>query len=213
MQPFKLHRGIVAPLDRANVDTDQIIPKQFLKSIKRTGFGESLFFDWRYDAKGEPDPEFVLNADRFVDASILLARNNFGCGSSREHAVWAVMQDGYKVVIAPSRGVGKEYIPGFADIFRNNAVKNGLLTVELTESQVDEIFAVVGCQGKAEATVDLVEQVVVLHTDKPKKYPFEIDPASKDTLLRGLDEISLTLDHNTAIAAFEKSHDTQMISS
>src|SRR3989338_9815237 len=131
MQSFKSHRGKLATLDRSNVDTDQIIPKQFLKSIKRTGFGESLFFDWRYLPDGKPDPNFELNAPRFKNASILGVRNNFGCGSSREHAVWAIQQYGFHVVVAPRRDQGGVRVPAFADIFRSNCGKNGLLTIEL----------------------------------------------------------------------------------
>ena len=131
MKAFENFRGVILPLDRANVDTDAIIPKQFLKSIARTGFGESLFYDWRYLPGGKNNPEFVLNLEEYQNATILVARNNFGCGSSREHAVWAICQYGFRVVIAPWSGQGKNRIPGFADIFRNNSVKNGLLTVEL----------------------------------------------------------------------------------
>ena len=158
MEAFKTHRGIVATLDRANVDTDQVIPKQFLKSIKRTGFGEALFFDWRYLSDGSPDPKFELNAPHLKGASILVARNNFGCGSSREHAVWAVVQYGFKVVIAPYAQRGGAKVPGFADIFRNNAVKNGLLTVELAEAEVEEIFQMAGRFKGLQATIDLDEQ-------------------------------------------------------
>ncbi len=210
MKPFKSHRGRVATLDRANVDTDQIIPKQFLKSIQRTGFGVSLFFDWRYDEKGDPDPAFELNAERFKGASVLVARNNFGCGSSREHAVWAVMQYGFQAVIAPSRGEGDERIPGFADIFRNNSGKCGLLAVELQEAEVDAIFDCVQRFPGLELTVDLEEQRVVLHMDEEESFHFEIDPAVKDTLIRGLDDIAMTLEHSDRIAAFESSHETQL---
>lgn len=210
MKPFETHRGIVATMDRANVDTDQIIPKQFLKSIKRTGFGESLFFDWRYNDLGDPDPEFELNAERFQGATILVVRNNFGCGSSREHAVWALTQYGFVAVIAPMKGEGEQSIPGFADIFRNNAVKNGLLTVELSEPEVDAIFGWVDRFPGLEATINLEEQRVVLHLDEEEAFHFEVDPAVKDTLIRGLDDISMTLDHADAIAAFEAHHDTQL---
>lgn len=211
MEPFKTHRGIVATLDRANVDTDQIIPKQFLKSIKRTGFGESLFFDWRYGPDGKPDPDFELNQERFKGRSILVVRNNFGCGSSREHAVWAIAQDGYKVVIAPSRGEGERRIPGFADIFRNNSVKNGLLTVELTESEVQAIFDAVARFEGLEATVDLDEQRVVLHLDEEESFHFDMDPGVKEHLSRGLDEIALTLEYHSDIDAFERTHNAQMV--
>lgn len=210
MEPFKVERGIVAALDRANVDTDQIIPKQFLKSIKRTGFGESLFFDWRYLPSGAPDPGFSLNAERFRGASILVVRNNFGCGSSREHAVWAVVQAGYRVVIAPTVERADVAVPAFADIFASNSVKNGLLTVTLTEPEVEEIFQTVArCPG-LEASVDLEEQKVVLHAGEEMTFHFEFPSAAKDQLLRGLDEIAMALEHDAAITVFEASHDAQM---
>lgn len=210
MQPFKTHRGIVAPLDRANVDTDAIIPKQFLKSIKRTGFGESLFFDWRYLPDGKPDPAFALNASHLKGASILVARNNFGCGSSREHAVWAVAQYGFKVVIAPWVMRNGARVQGFADIFKNNCVKNGLLTVELAEAEVEEIFQMANRFKGMEATVNLDEQRITLNVEEEISFHFEIDPGVKEHLLRGLDEIGLTLEHEAAIKAFESKHDTQM---
>jgi len=211
MQSFKTHRGVVATLRRANVDTDQIIPKQFLKSIKRTGFGPNLFFDWRYLADGRtPNPNFELNQPRFKDASILVTGNNFGCGSSREHAVWAIMQDGYKAVIAPERGEGDDRVPAFADIFRNNAVKNGLLTVELKEPEVDRIFDLVERFPGLEATVNLDEQRVVLHLDEEVAFHFEIEPGVKEHLQRGLDEVALTLAHLPDIERFESIHTVQM---
>ncbi len=210
MEPFQSHKGIVATLDRANVDTDQIIPKQFLKSIKRTGFGENLFFDWRYGEDGKPDPGFELNQEHFKGASILVTRNNFGCGSSREHAVWAVIQYGFKAVIAPWQDRNGSRVPGFADIFHNNSVKNGLLTIELSESEVDEIFRMVDRFKRIEATVDLDEQRVVLHLDEEISFHFEIDPVIKDHLQRGLDDIALTLEHEPDITEFEKRHDTQI---
>lgn len=210
MEPFSTHRGLVAILDRANVDTDAIIPKQFLKSIKRTGFGESLFFDWRYLPNGEPDPNFVLNQPRYKGASILVVRNNFGCGSSREHAVWAVMQYGFRAVIAPRQEIGGAMVPGFADIFRNNAVKNGLLTVELTADEVDLIFNMVERNPGLEATIDLDEQRVVLHLPEEIAFHFDIDPVVKTHLRHGLDEIALTLEHEADIAAFEARHNVQM---
>ncbi len=205
MQPFRSHRGIVALLDRANVDTDQIIPKQFLKSIARTGFGKSLFFDWRYLEDGaSPNPEFSLNAPRYAGASVLVTRNNFGCGSSREHAVWAISQYGFKAVIAPWEDRNGVRVPGFADIFRNNSVKNGLLTIELSADEVQQIFDWTERQVGLEATIDLEEQRVVLHLDEAEEaFPFEIDPAVKDHLVRGLDDIALTLEHADAIAAYE----------
>ena len=193
MTPFSNHRGVIATLDRANVDTDQIIPKQFLKSIARTGFGEHLFHDWR------AEPSFELNATRFQGASILVARTNFGCGSSREHAVWAIQQAGFQVVIAPR----------FADIFKNNSVKNGLLTVELSEPEVEEIFQMVGRYAGLEATVELEHQRVVLHLPEEMAFHFPIDPSVKDHLIRGLDEIGLTLTQEEAIRAFEQRHDAQ----
>jgi 3-isopropylmalate/(R)-2-methylmalate dehydratase small subunit len=211
MQPFTVHRGLVATLDRANVDTDQIIPKQFLKSIRRTGFGEALFFDWRYLPNGQPNPDFELNQPRFKGASILVTRNNFGCGSSREHAVWAVMQYGFRVVIAPWVERDGVRVPGFADIFRNNSRQNGLLTIELAEAEVEEIFKAVGRQPGLEATIDLPAQRIVLHlSGKERVFSFEIDAGVKEHLVRGLDEIGLTLQMLDRIEAFEKSHDAQM---
>lgn len=199
-------------LDRANVDTDQIIPKQFLKSIARTGFGVSLFFDWRYLADGSPNPEFELNQSRFTNASILVTRNNFGCGSSREHAVWAVDQYGLRVIIAPRVERGDSTIPGFADIFRNNCMKNGLLTIELSDADVDAIFQKMNKQTIAvEATVDLEKQIVrISFPQEEAKIRFEIEPGVKDYLIKGLDSIGLTLTHEADISAFEKSHNTQL---
>ncbi len=212
MEPFTTHRGIVATLDRANVDTDQIIPKQFLKSIQRTGFGKSLFFDWRYGDDGQPNPEFELNQPQFSGASILVTRNNFGCGSSREHAVWAVAQYGFRTVIAPWQDRDGTRVPGFADIFRNNCVKNGVLTVELSEPEVDEIFKMVDRFAGLEATVDLEEQRVVLHPDEEMAFHFDVDPVVKNHLIRGLDDIALTLEYEKDITAFEVSHNTQLAS-
>lgn len=205
MQPFRSHRGIVALLDRANVDTDQIIPKQFLKSIARTGFGKSLFFDWRYAEDGAtPNPQFSLNAARFEGASVLVTRNNFGCGSSREHAVWAINQYGFKAVIAPWEERNGVRVPGFADIFRNNSVKNGLLTIELSAAEVQQIFDWTERQSGLEATIDLEEQRVVLHLDEAEEaFPFDIDLTVKDHLVRGLDDIALTLAYADAITAYE----------
>ena len=200
MEPFKSHRGIIATLDRANVDTDQIIPKQFLKSIKRTCFGESLFFDWRYLADGKPDPGFELNAPRFKGAPILVTRGNFGCGSSREHAVWAIHQYGFRAVIAAS----------FADIFRNNSGKNGLLTLTLKETEIEEIFQMAGRNAGLEATVDLDEQRVTLHLDEEISFHFDIDATVKEHLIHGLDAIGLTLKREKEIAAFEQKHDAQL---
>lgn len=210
MQAFQTHRGIVATLDRANVDTDQIIPKQFLKSIQRTGFGESLFFDWRYGDDGKPNPDFELNDPKLAGASILVTRNNFGCGSSREHAVWAVAQYGFRVVIAPWQDRNGGRVPGFADIFRNNCVKNGILTIELSEPEVDTLFEQVDRFKGVNATIDLEEQRVVLHVDEEIAFHFDIDPVVKDHLIRGLDDIALTLEYADAISAFEAEHDTQI---
>ena len=209
MKAFKSHRGIIATLDRANVDTDQIIPKQFLKSIARTGFGKHLFHDWRYLSDGAPNPDFELNAPRVKGASILVARNNFGCGSSREHAVWAIQQDGFAVVIAPWSQRGATRVPAFADIFHNNSAKNALLTVELSEAEVEEIVQMVGRFPGLEATVDLDRQRVTLHTAEEISFHFEIDAAVKERLIHGLDDIGLTLTHEAKIRAFEGRHDSQ----
>ncbi len=208
MEPFNTHRGIVATLDRANVDTDQIIPKQFLKSIKRTGFGPSLFFDWRYDDRANPDPDFELNALRFEGKSILVTRNNFGCGSSREHAVWALAQDGYRVVVAPAQGEGDARVPGFADIFRNNCGKNGLVTIELTEAEVEEIFQLVAANEGLEATVDLPAQTITFLADENRVYGYAFDAAIKESMVKGLDDIAQTLEHVADVSAFELTHDT-----
>jgi 3-isopropylmalate/(R)-2-methylmalate dehydratase small subunit len=200
MDKFTLHTGLVAPMDRENVDTDAIIPKQFLKSIKRTGFGPNLFDEWRYLDHGEPgqdpasrkpNPDFVLNQPRYAGASVLIARQNFGCGSSREHAPWALQQYGFRAILAPS----------FADIFFNNCFKNGLLPIVLPESAIarlfDEVYAFPGYQ----LTVDLPRQVVV----KPDgaELPFDIEPFRKECLIGGLDEIGLTLQHSEKIRAYE----------
>ena len=206
LKPFKSHRGLLAPLDRANVDTDAIIPKQFLKSIARTGFGPQLFFDWRYLPDGKPNPDFVLNKPRYKGASVLVARNNFGCGSSREHAVWAILQDGWQVVVAPRR----EAIPGFADIFRNNSFKNALLTIELSEAEVDKIFEMVERYPGLEATADVDEQRLVLHLPEEISFHFNIDPAIKERLVHGLDDIGLTLKSASAIDAYESKNHAQM---
>ena len=208
MTPFTTHRGIVATLNRANVDTDAIIPKQFLKSIKRTGYGPSAFFDWRYMADGQPDPGFELNQPRFAGRSILVTRNNFGCGSSREHAVWALAQDGYRVIIAPWVARDGKRLPGFADIFRSNTTKNGLLAIELPEAAVDAIFAMVADHAGLEASVDLASQQFTLHGPEPVVFSFDIDASAKDQLLKGLDGIDLTLAHADAIDRFERDHET-----
>lgn len=210
MDAFKTHQGFAVPLDRANVDTDAIIPKQFLKSIARTGFGESLFFDWRYLENGKPNPEFILNRPEYKNATILVAKNNFGCGSSREHAVWAIQQYGFRAVIAPSKGEGDSRIPAFADIFRNNSLKNSLLTIELSESEVEEIFSAVQKTPAAKLTVDLDQQIVILESQGSTTYRFQIDPAIKHRMLNGLDDIGITLQENTSIDAFEQKHHSQL---
>jgi 3-isopropylmalate/(R)-2-methylmalate dehydratase small subunit len=201
MQPFRIHTGLVAPLDRANVDTDAIIPKQFLKSIKRTGFGPNLFDEWRYLDHGEPgmdhakrprNPKFVLNEARYEGASILLARRNFGCGSSREHAPWALHDHGFRALIAPS----------YADIFHNNCYKNGLLPIVLRESEVDRLFADTFAFPGFKLTIDLTRQVVST-PDGSVAFGFEVEPYRKHRLLNGLDDIGLTLEHADAIRAFE----------
>jgi 3-isopropylmalate/(R)-2-methylmalate dehydratase small subunit len=200
MQAFTVHKGLVAPMDRANVDTDAIIPKQFLKSIKRSGFGPNLFDEWRYVDKGEPgqdvrtrkpNPDFVLNQPRYQGASVLLARQNFGCGSSREHAPWALDQYGFRAIIAPS----------YADIFFNNCFKNGLLPIQLTEAQVAQLFDEVAAFPGYQLTIDLPRQVVV----KPDgvELPFEVQGFRKYCLTNGFDDIGLTLRHADKIRAFE----------
>lgn len=200
MQAFTTHTGLAAPLDKANVDTDQIIPKQYLKSIYRTGFGPTLFDDWRYLDPGEPgtdhstrrvNPDFVLNEARYQGASVLLARQNFGCGSSREHAPWALMEYGFRAIIAPS----------YADIFYNNSFKNGLLPVILPADQVDQLFAFVEGNEGAQITVDL-EGMQVRAGDMA--FGFELDEFRRECLLKGLDEIGLTLEHADAIRAYEQ---------
>jgi len=195
LKPFTTHTGIVATLNRANVDTDAIIPKQFLKSIKRTGYGPSAFFDWRYYADGAPDMSFELNQPRFEGRSILVTRNNFGCGSSREHAVWALFQDGYRVIIAPWKETDGKRLPAFADIFRINATKNGLLVIELSEDQVDQIFELVQAHSGLQATVDLVKQQVAFQGTEPKVFDFDIEAGAKKQLLEGLDDIDQTLQY------------------
>ncbi len=191
MQPFTTHTGLVAPLDRVNVDTDQIIPKQFLKTIKRTGLREGLFYDWRRKRDGTPDPDFFLNQPRYQGATILLTRDNFGCGSSREHAPWALLDQGFRCVIAPS----------FADIFYNNCFQNGILPVVLKPDDVQALFQAVLVQPGYQVTVDLAAQTVT--TPEGARYHFDVDPFRKDCLYRGLDAIGLTLQHEPAIAAYE----------
>ncbi|PRX27938.1 3-isopropylmalate dehydratase small subunit [Paraburkholderia sp. BL18I3N2] len=201
MEKFIVHTGVVAPLDRENVDTDAIIPKQFLKSIKRTGFGPNAFDEWRYLDHGEPgqdnskrplNPDFVLNQPRYQGASVLLARKNFGCGSSREHAPWALEQYGFRALIAPS----------FADIFYNNCFKNGVLPIVLTEQQVDHLFNETYAFNGFKLTVDLEAQVVRT-SDGGTEYPFEVAAFRKYCLLNGFDDIGLTLRHADKIRQFE----------
>ena len=203
MRAFTQHTGLVAPLDRANVDTDQIIPKQFLKSIKRTGFGPNLFDEWRYldvgyayqdNSKRPLNKDFVLNAERYQGASVLLARENFGCGSSREHAPWALEEYGFRSIIAPS----------YADIFFNNSFKNGLLPIILSDSELDELFAQVEAEPGYQLSIDLEAQTVT--RPDGKVLSFEIDAFRKHCLLNGLDDIGLTLQDDVAIAAFESKH-------
>jgi len=200
MKILTLHDGLVAPMDRENVDTDAIIPKQFLKSIRKTGFGQNLFDAWRYldpgypgqdPASRQPNPDFVLNQPRYQGASILLARKNFGCGSSREHAPWALDQYGFRVIIAPS----------FADIFFNNSFKNGLLPIVLSEAQVDALFDAARAFPGYRLKVDLERQVVI--QPQGEELPFEVQAFRKYCLLNGLDDIGLTLRHADKIKAFE----------
>ncbi|MDC0422756.1 3-isopropylmalate dehydratase small subunit [Methylophilaceae bacterium] len=205
MEPFNEHKGLVIPLDRANVDTDAIIPKQFLKSIKKSGFGPNLFDEWRYLDHGEPgmdnskrkiNPDFILNLPRYKNGSILVARENFGCGSSREHAPWALLDFGIKVVIAPS----------FADIFYGNCFKNGILPIVLDKSIVDEIFIRVDENIRYQITVNLRSQRIYdEHKESLDKY-FEIDSFKKSCLMEGLDDIGLTLKNKTEIQNFEKNY-------
>ncbi|HEY7945898.1 MAG TPA: 3-isopropylmalate dehydratase small subunit [Casimicrobiaceae bacterium] len=201
MQPFRILTGLVAPLDRANVDTDAIIPRQFLKSISRSGFGANVFDAWRYLDKGEPgmdharrplNPDFVLNQPRYRGAQVLLARRNFGCGSSREHAPWALADYGFRALIAPS----------YADIFFNNCYKNGLLPIVLTETEVERLFHDTAAFPGFRLTIDL-EQQTVATANGAVTFKFDVEPFRKHCLLNGLDEIGLTLTHADEIAAFE----------
>lgn len=199
MQPFTTHSGLVACMDRANVDTDQIIPKQFLKRIERTGYGPFLFFDWRYLDDGEtPNPDFELNKPQALGASILLARRNFGSGSSREHAVWAIENYGFRAVIAPS----------FADIFYNNCFKNGLLPIRLSDEQIDELFRRAS-GGGYHLTVDL--QNCAVSDSQGLTYKFQVDEARRHSLLSGLDDIGLTLQLADKIAAYERTRGMQPV--
>ncbi|MFN3189233.1 MAG: 3-isopropylmalate dehydratase small subunit [Aureliella sp.] len=191
MEPFTNHTGIVAPMDRANVDTDQIIPKQFLKRIERTGFGQYLFFDWRFDDDGQDDPSFELNQPNAEGASILVARRNFGCGSSREHAVWSLADYGFRVVLAPS----------FADIFFNNCFKNGMLPIKLSESEIDDIFE--RCEQHAPYQLKVDLETCTLSDDHGLSLEFEVQSFRRQCLLDGLDDIALTLEHESKISEYE----------
>jgi 3-isopropylmalate/(R)-2-methylmalate dehydratase small subunit len=194
MKPFRLHRGLVAPLDRVNVDTDQIIPKQFLKRIERTGFGQFVFYDWRFGADGKKIADFVLHEPRYEGASILVAGRNFGCGSSREHAVWALGDFGFRAVIASS----------FADIFANNSAKNGLLAVRLNEDEVAEVMKRAQQIEGYQLAVDL--EARELRDDQGFRATFPMDEFVRNCLLNGLDDIGLTLQHEAEIAAYEARH-------
>ncbi|NRR03016.1 3-isopropylmalate dehydratase small subunit [Brevibacillus sp. RS1.1] len=193
MNPFVIHTGVVAPLDRVNVDTDAIIPKQFLKRIERSGFGQFLFYEWRFTVDGVPIDSFILNTPAYKESTVLLARNNFGCGSSREHAPWALLDYGFRCVIAPS----------FADIFYNNCFKNGILPIKLSEEQVDELFNRAESKPNYQLTIDLQEQVV--RDNEGLSYPFEVDSYRRYCLLNGLDDIGITLQYEDKIAAYEAS--------
>jgi 3-isopropylmalate/(R)-2-methylmalate dehydratase small subunit len=194
MKAFKKHTGLVLPMDRANVDTDQIIPKQFLKRIERTGIGKYLFFDWRYLDNGADNPQFELNLPQFKEATVLLTRRNFGCGSSREHAPWAIEDYGFRTIIAPS----------FADIFYNNCFKNGVLPIRLDEATVDDLFARAAKYPPYRLTVDLESRE--LSDEHGLKIAFAVDDFRRHCLLEGLDDIGLTLEHEDKLTAYEKSH-------
>src|SRR5690242_2573276 len=194
MQPISTHTGLVMPLDRVNVDTDQMVPKQFLKALTRQGFGRNLFYDWRYLPGEVPNPEFVLNLPRYRAASVLLARANFGCGSSREHAPWALEDWGFRVIIAPS----------FADIFYNNCFKNGMLPIVLSEEQVDDLFQRDAKYKPYELTADL--NTCTLSDSHGLSLKFEVEEFRRKCLLSGLDDIGLTLEHEDKITQYEKTH-------
>ncbi|MEW6324036.1 MAG: 3-isopropylmalate dehydratase small subunit [Nitrospirota bacterium] len=191
MDPFKKHTGLVTLLDLPNVDTDQIIPKQFLKRIERTGFGQYLFYDWRFLEGGKPNPEFEMNQPRYEGASILVTRANFGCGSSREHAPWALLDYGFKCIVSPS----------FADIFFNNCFKNGMLPIRLSEAQVEELFGRVRKTPGYKLTVDLEKKTIT--SSDGLNWPFEVDEFRRHCLLNGLDDIGLTLEHEDKIRQYE----------
>lgn len=198
VKSFSKHSGLVMPLDRVNVDTDQMVPKQFLKLLTRTGFGRFLFYDWRYLPGEVPNPDFVMNFPRYQSASVLLARANFGCGSSREHAPWGVLDYGFRVILAPS----------FADIFYNNCFKNGILPITLPDADVQELFRRTEATIGYRLTADLPSQTVT--DDQGLKLHFDIDEFRKQVLLEGLDDIDLTLKHEAAITAHEKKHRPQI---
>jgi 3-isopropylmalate/(R)-2-methylmalate dehydratase small subunit len=191
MEAFKQHTGLVGPVDRVNVDTDAIIPKQFLKRIERTGFGQFLFFEWRFDEQGNVNPNFDLNKPRYQGASVLISRANFGCGSSREHAPWAIMDYGFQVVIAPS----------YADIFYNNCFKNGILPIKLSEEQVEELFQRTAANEGYKLNVDLEKKTIT--DDQGLSIAFELDEHRRQFLLQGLDDIGLTLQHESLISDYE----------
>ena len=199
MQSFTTHTGQVVPMDRANVDTDQIIPKQFLKRIERTGFGQFLFFDWRFLDDGSPNPEFELNRPQYAGASVLVARRNFGCGSSREHAPWALEDYGFRVVIAPS----------FADIFYNNCFKNGILPVRLSDEQIDKLMERASAGGYR-LTVDLEKCTIT--DEQGFELSFEVEPFRRHCLLNGLDDIGLTLEQEDKIRAYEAARGVSPVS-
>ncbi len=199
MQPFSTHTGLVVPVDRVNVDTDQMVPKQFLKWLTREGYGRVLFYDWRYLEGEVPNPDFVLNEPRYQGASILLTRANFGCGSSREHAPWALLDYGFRVILAPS----------YADIFYNNCFKNAILPITLPDAEVDQLFRRTGKNAGYRLTVDLETQTIteaVGSRERPLKISFKIDPFRRECLLKGLDDIGLTLQFEDRISAYEKQH-------
>ncbi|MGA8230092.1 MAG: 3-isopropylmalate dehydratase small subunit [Candidatus Acidiferrales bacterium] len=191
MKPFTKHTGLVAPMDRVNVDTDQMVPKQFLKALTREGFGRVLFYDWRYLPGEKPNPEFVLNAPRYRGASVLIARANFGCGSSREHAPWAIADYGFRAIVAPS----------YADIFYNNCFKNGILPVTLSDAEVEELFARTLRTPGYQLSVDLETNEV--YDDQGFRSGFSVDPFRRKCLLKGLDDIGLTLEHEADITTYE----------
>lgn len=194
MEAFKQHTGLVGPVDRVNVDTDAIIPKQFLKRIERSGFGQFLFYEWRFDEQGAVIPEFSLNLPRYQGASVLISRANFGCGSSREHAPWAIQDYGFKVVIAPS----------YADIFYNNCFKNGILPIQLSEEQVEELFQRTAANEGYQLSVDLENKTI--KDSQGLSISFDLDEHRRQFLLQGLDDIGLTLQHEDKIAAYEAAH-------